>query len=27
MLSDYCWTMKRDVSDAKHSRKSTTLTF
>ena len=27
MLSDYCWTMKRDVSDAKHRRKSTTLTF
>ena len=27
MLSDYCWTMKRDVPDAKHRRKSTTLTF
>jgi len=26
-LSDYCWTMKRDVPDAKHRRKSTTLTF
>ena len=27
MLSDYCWTMKRDVPDAKHRSKSTTLTF
>jgi hypothetical protein len=27
MLPDYCWTMKRDVPDAKHRRKSTTLTF
>jgi len=27
MLSDYCWMMKRDVPDAKHRRKSTTLTF
>ena len=27
MLSDYCWTMKRDVPDAKHRKKSTTLTF
>ena len=27
MLTDYCWTMKRDVPDAKHRRKSTTLTF
>jgi hypothetical protein len=27
MVSDYCWTMKRDVSDAKHRRKSTTLTL
>ena len=27
MLSGYCWTMKRDVSNAKHRRKSTTLTF
>jgi len=27
MLSDYCWKMKRDVPDAKHRRKSTTLTF
>jgi hypothetical protein len=24
---DYCWTMKRYVSDAKHRRKSSTLTF
>ena len=27
MLSDYCWTIKMDVPDAKHRRKSTTLTF
>jgi len=27
MLSDYCLMMKRDVSDAKHRKKSTTLTF
>ena len=27
MPSDYCWTLKRDVPDAKHRRKSTTLTF
>ncbi len=27
MLSDYCWTIKRDVPDAKHRRKSTTVTF
>ena len=27
MLSDYCWTLKRDVPDAKHRRKSRTLTF
>jgi len=27
MLSDYCWMMKRDVPDAKHRRKSATLTF
>ena len=27
MLADYCWTMKRDVPDAKHRRQSTTLTF
>ena len=27
MLSGYCWTMKMDVPDAKHRRKSTTLTF
>ena len=27
MLSDCCWTMKSDVPDAKHRRKSTTLTF
>jgi hypothetical protein len=27
MISVYCWTMKRDVSDAKYRRKSTILTF
>jgi len=27
MISDYSWTMTRDVTDAKHRRKSTTLTF
>jgi hypothetical protein len=27
MLSDYCWTLKRDVPQATHSRKSTTDTF
>ena len=27
MLSNYCWTINRDVPDAKHRRKSTTLTF
>jgi hypothetical protein len=27
MLSDYCWTMKRDIPDAKHRRKATTVTF
>jgi hypothetical protein len=27
MLADYCWMLKRDVPDAKHRRKSTTLTF
>ena len=27
VLSDCCWTMKRDVPDAKHRRKSKTLTF
>jgi len=27
MLAYYCWTMKRDVPDAKHKRQSTTLTF
>ena len=27
MLADYCWTMKRDVPDAKHRRQSTSLTF
>jgi hypothetical protein len=27
MLADYCWMQKRDVPDAKHRRKSTTLTF
>jgi hypothetical protein len=27
MLSDYCWTLKRDVPQATYSRKSTTVTF
>lgn len=27
MLADYCWTLKRDVPDAKYSRKSSTNTF
>ena len=27
MLADYCWSMKRDVPDAKHRKQSTTLTF
>jgi len=27
MLCDYRWTMKRDVPDTKHRRKSTTFTF
>ena len=27
MLADYCWTLKRDVPDAKYSRKSYTCTF
>jgi hypothetical protein len=27
MLTDYCWTLKRDVPQATHSRKSTTVTF
>lgn len=27
MLADYCWTLKRDVPDAKHRRKTTTTTF
>jgi hypothetical protein len=27
MLADYCWMLERDVPDAKHRRKSTTLTF
>jgi hypothetical protein len=27
MLADYCWTLKRDVPQATHSRKSTTVTF
>jgi hypothetical protein len=27
MLSDYCWTVKRDVPDAKYRRKSITFTF
>jgi hypothetical protein len=27
MLSDYCWTLKRDVPQGTYSRKSTTVTF
>jgi hypothetical protein len=27
MLADYCWTLRRDVPQATHSRKSTTVTF
>jgi len=27
MLADYCWTLKRDVSDAKYRRKSYASTF
>jgi hypothetical protein len=27
MLADYCWTLKRDVPQVTHSRKSTTVTF
>jgi hypothetical protein len=27
MLTDYCWTLKRDVPQVTHSRKSTTVTF
>jgi hypothetical protein len=27
MLVDYCWTLKRDVPQETHSRKSTTVTF
>jgi hypothetical protein len=27
MLSDYCWTLQRDVPQATYSRKSTTVTF
>ena len=27
MLSDYCWTIKREVPDGKHRRKSTAVTF
>jgi hypothetical protein len=27
MLADYCWTLKRDVPQATHSRKSTTAIF
>jgi len=27
MFSDSCWTIKRNVLDAKHRMKSTTLTF
>jgi hypothetical protein len=26
-LADYCWTLKRDVPQATHSGKSTTVTF
>jgi hypothetical protein len=27
MLADYSWTLKRDVTQATYSRKSTTVTF
>jgi hypothetical protein len=27
MLTEYFWTVKRDVPDSKHRRESTTLTF
>ncbi|UYV82762.1 hypothetical protein LAZ67_22000770 [Cordylochernes scorpioides] len=27
MLADYCWTLKKDVSQAKYRRKSTVTTF
>jgi hypothetical protein len=27
MLVDYCWTLKRDVPQATHSRNSTTVTY
>jgi hypothetical protein len=27
MLADYCWTLRRDVPQAKYSRKSPTVTF
>jgi hypothetical protein len=27
MLANYCWTLKRDVLQVTHSRKSTTVTF
>jgi hypothetical protein len=27
MLAEYCWTLKRDVPQATHSRKSTTAIF
>jgi hypothetical protein len=27
MLADYCWSLKRDVPQATHSRKSTTVSF
>jgi hypothetical protein len=27
MLTDYCWTLKRDVPQATYNRKSTTVTF
>jgi hypothetical protein len=26
-LADYCWTLRRDVAEAKYSRKSPTVTF
>ena len=27
MLADYCWTLRRDVPEAKHRRKYTVTTF
>jgi hypothetical protein len=27
MLADYCWTLKRDVTQVTHSRKSSTVTL